>query len=530
MVMTRGELTTCGLEAKPQIYQSLDSEGKIREVSRGWLDKFGYKKNEVINHSIFDFLECDDIDELQQKFFTLKTKGFIENLELKLRAKNGSIIEASLNGEAIYSDDGSFSYTICELKTLHYYVSSYAETLRLLQKETFHRTIADVAWRIASIDNDNPEEYIQEAISIIKDPLEILDIHLNNDANCYVEGSLENDMIDNLYFSPRVKSHAGMGVSDFNYYAILKVEGLDPYIHIFLNITPFMDTWWKQSLKILQKSVEQGYQRTFELQRRLIIEKHLEFSNDNLRQRIEEEIQKRAIKEQSLLQQSKMAAMGEMISNIAHQWRQPINSLGIIVQNLSLLYKHKMLDDDSMNQMENDMTQLIGMMSDTIDSFRNFFKPAANTEKFTISSSIKETLCLLAPAIANENIAINVDPACADLKIEGFRNELSQVILNILTNAKDALIANNIINPHIDIKIIKEESQYAKIFIQDNAGGIPENALNQIFDPFFTTKESYGTGIGLYMSKMIIENKFDGSIKAWNKEEGACFELLLPLI
>lgn len=246
--------------------------------------------------------------------------------------------------------------------------------------------------------------------------------------------------------------------------------------------------------------------------------------NKSLEFRVKNEIKKQQDQEQLLIQQSKLAAMGEMIANIAHQWRQPLNALSLVIQNINFSYETEDLNDVFMNKSITKANMLTSNMSNTIDDFANFFKPDKEKVFFALESSIEESLSLLENTLIGNDIKINKDIKEIE-NIFGFSNEFSQAILNILTNAKDALIENKIKSAYININIYKDK-EYSYLTIEDNAKGIPQDVIENIFNPYFTTKEEgKGTGIGLYMSKIIIEQNMRGSLKVQNTKEGALFTI-----
>jgi signal transduction histidine kinase len=250
--------------------------------------------------------------------------------------------------------------------------------------------------------------------------------------------------------------------------------------------------------------------------------------NDGLEEKVKKEILKQQKQEQLLIQQSKLAAMGEMIGNIAHQWRQPLNALGLVLQNIYYSYKMDDLDDEFMDKSIKKANLLTNSMSKTIDDFRNFFKPNKEEVIFELTDSVKNSITLIESTFLHNNIAIKYVVE-EDIKVKGFPNEFSQVILNILTNAKDAIIEKNILNGEVTINTSKDNS-YAYVKIVDNAGGIPKNIIEKIFNPYFTTKEEgKGTGIGLYMSKTIIETNMNGKLEVENIQNGALFTIKIPL-
>lgn len=227
-------------------------------------------------------------------------------------------------------------------------------------------------------------------------------------------------------------------------------------------------------------------------------------------------------KEKLLIHQSKLASMGEMINNIAHQWRQPLTHLGFINMNLQLAFEDEPLDKKYLKEKIEESNFQLDFMSKTIDNFRDFYKPNKQKELFYISVAVKKALEIMEPILESYKIEFEFN-VIKDKQINAYENEYSQVILNILTNAKDVLISRQIQNPKIIISI-NEKNDSIITTILDNAGGIEDGYINHIFDPYFTTKQK-GSGIGLYMSKMIIESHFKGKIKVSNKDKGASFSI-----
>jgi len=228
--------------------------------------------------------------------------------------------------------------------------------------------------------------------------------------------------------------------------------------------------------------------------------------------------------ERLLIQQSRQAALGEMINNIAHQWRQPLNTLGLTIQQLSLFYDLGKFDRDFLSQSVGRSMGLIQHMSKTIDDFRHYFRHDKEKVKFNVHEAIVNTLSLLEGSLQKPKI--NIEIIAKDVVvIEGFQNEFIQVILNILINARDAFIENGIDDPMVTITIRCEDS-CSVITIADNAGGIPVEIIGKIFDPYFTTKgPQQGTGIGLFMSKAIIEKNMGGRLAVRNIANGAEFRI-----
>lgn len=248
--------------------------------------------------------------------------------------------------------------------------------------------------------------------------------------------------------------------------------------------------------------------------------------NQQLEIRIKEEVEARQQQELILMQQSKMAMMGEMIGAIAHQWRQPLNSLAILVQDVHEVYKYEEITEEYIVSFKGMAMSIIQRMSKTIDDFRNYFKPDKQEEQFSLECAVEQTLNLVLPQLNNNRIMVNFQKTGEHL-VYGYKNELEQAILIIISNAKDVLLDNKIQNPKIDITIC-DLGDKIWLIIQDNGGGIPEKIRHRIFEPYFTTKEQgKGTGIGLYIAKEIVERQMGGKIYAENSEDGARFLIIL---
>jgi len=230
-----------------------------------------------------------------------------------------------------------------------------------------------------------------------------------------------------------------------------------------------------------------------------------------------------------LFQQSKLAAMGEMIDNIAHQWRHPLNMLGIFIQDLEYDYRSGKVDEHYIRTMVKESMEQIVFMSHTIDDFRNFMKPNRENHPFDVNQAISEALQLLSGIFESNQIDVETEYSPTMLEVFGSGSEFKQVIINLLHNARDAIVEYKPPAPKITIRT-SSDGNYGYIMIQDNGGGIASNVMERIFEPYFTTKEEgKGSGIGLYMSYSIIRIKMGGNISVANVDEGALFTLTIPL-
>ncbi|MFA7084791.1 MAG: ATP-binding protein [Arcobacteraceae bacterium] len=255
--------------------------------------------------------------------------------------------------------------------------------------------------------------------------------------------------------------------------------------------------------------------------------RQLQELNSTLEQRVLEEIKKNEEKQKILFLQSRLASLGQMLANIAHQWRQPLTELSLTLFNINKTSR-KCCENEKVLEYYEEGKFIIKNMSKTIDDFTNFFAPNKLSEPFFLNESITEALEILKKLILREKITIRTN--FEKLKVVGISNELSQVLINLIQNANDAFNQNKITHKKIIIKTYKTEDNFAVIEVKDNALGIPNDHIEQIFEPYFTTKHtSSGTGLGLFMSKLIIEKSLSGTIEVRNYEEGSIFTIKIPI-
>jgi PAS domain S-box-containing protein len=253
--------------------------------------------------------------------------------------------------------------------------------------------------------------------------------------------------------------------------------------------------------------------------------KELQELNETLEKRVQEEILKNEQKQQVMFWQSRLASLGEMLVNIAHQWRQPLTELNLTIFTLKKSALNG--DDKEVKKLYDDSKKIIKSMSNTIDDFSNFFNPKKEKHPFKISHSIKEALYVLDRLITTEMINIKTD--FEDVEVLGVSNELSQVIVNLVKNSRDAFAYNSILIREINISV-KKDDKIALIEVKDNAGGIKSKNPYKIFEPYYTTKYAVqGRGLGLFMSKMICEQGLNGSIDVKSKKGITTFIIKIPL-
>ena len=304
-----------------------------------------------------------------------------------------------------------------------------------------------------------------------------------------------------------------------------KNENIIEFIAIRYDVTAEVEL--KKHLEIKEKELEQ---LNLTLEQKVIEQtKQLQELNKTLEKRVLEEIKKNEEKQKMLFWQSRMASLGQMIGNIAHQWRQPLTELNLTLFNMKKASIQN--NEKKVEELYKESKLLISNMSATIEDFSNFFNPQKEKKSFEIKEAVNEALMILRKVIENESINLQIDVPI-NYKVLGVANELSQVIINLIQNAKDAFILNDIKNKKITIVLREEQilnKKYSLLEISDNAGGISKENIDKIFEPYFTTKhKSQGTGLGLFMSKMIIEKSLDGTIKHKNITEGSTFTISIP--
>ncbi|MBS4095391.1 MAG: PAS domain-containing protein [Sulfuricella sp.] len=248
--------------------------------------------------------------------------------------------------------------------------------------------------------------------------------------------------------------------------------------------------------------------------------------NQELEHRVAEEVEKNREKEHHLFQQSRLASMGEMIGYIAHQWRQPLNTIGLVLANIMDAHRFGDLDEAYLSEQVATGSRLVQQMSTTIDDFRKFFRPSATQEHFDVAEAVRRSLSLVEASFQNHGFAVELT-VDTQTEILGYANEFQQVVVNLLNNAQDIFLERQIANGKVRVAVSRNGDEL-RVAVSDNGGGIPEDIRHKIFDPYFTTRVS-GTGIGLYMAKIIVEKHMGGRIEARNGAEGAEFALVFPL-
>ena len=397
---------------------------------------------------------------------------------------------------------------------------SAIESSNIISKTDINGIITFVNDEFCAISGYSKEELIGQNHNIVRHP----------DVSPSTFKALWQTILQKKAYKSTVKNRAKDGSTFYvntTVFPILDEKGeIEEFIAIRYDVTQSV----RLSEALIEKDKELEHLNTTLEERVNEQTKALMELNATLEDRVQEEVQKNREKDRFLFQQSRLASMGEMIANIAHQWRQPLSELNITLYKMNKLY-HRQNDERDV-QFEGSYLhakKIISKMSTTIEDFRSFFSPDRQSERFNLSTVSAEAIDIMQGTLERNNISTVVNTK-NDAFIEGYFNEFSQVLINLMNNSIDAFSNKNIKDKLIYIEIDTSEERDAIIKVCDNAGGIEESIIHRIFEPYFTTKHaSVGTGLGLYMSEMIIKNSMKGVIDATNSDSGVCFLIKVPI-
>ncbi len=403
-------------------------------------------------------------------------------------------------------------------------VSDYVPLLKASKEIRIQTTTAHL-WSEELIMGDE-EKNIEEVEKNINKALMHAEFMLDSSVSISLRNVLfETELVDDIRFILK-KLHTFKAITDerFIHNDVAGVgSDLDrEYDKIFVEFIE-LATSIEQRLTVFIEKDYKSYQRSFYII--AIAFSFIILVTSFLLYRFELEKKKREL---FLIEQSRFASMGEMIGNIAHQWRQPLNTLGLISQKIHAYHSRGILDADTIEKNTKKSMELIESMSETINDFRDFFKPNKDKEIFSVLTVMDKLDNIFLESLQKDSIKckchISED---ANFMVKGYMNEFSQVMINLVKNAGDVLLEAKRDNKEINITVENRNSMVI-ISVKDNGGGIPTEIKDKIFDPYFTTRDdNKGTGIGLYMSKIIINEHMDGNLTVHNTDEGACFVIEL---
>ncbi|WP_331774614.1 PAS domain-containing sensor histidine kinase [Sulfurospirillum sp. 1612] len=395
------------------------------------------------------------------------------------------------------------------------------ETSNIVSKTDLNGMITFVNDEFCRIFEYSREELIGKNHNIVRHP----------DVDASVFKALWDTILAKKTYKSTVKNLSKSGKTIYVNTTVIPILDKNGAIEEFIAIR--YDVTRKEELtKELQKKERELENLNATLEERIAIQtQELQLLNRDLEKRVEEEVCKNREKDRLLFQQSRLASMGEMIGNIAHQWRQPLSELSITLYKTKKIYMSQtenLSDHDTFLSSYNHAKDVIKKMSKTIEDFRHFFNPNRAREHFLIKDAVDEMLRIMKETVHKHHLHIKVTYK-KNISIDGFISEFTQVLMNLLNNSKDAFESKHVTQREIALVIDSDEQSNAVITYHDNAGGIKEDIIDKIFDPYFTTKHSsVGTGLGLYMSRMIIKDSMDGDMSVTNNDHGAQFTIIVP--
>ncbi|WP_298754465.1 PAS domain-containing protein [uncultured Arcobacter sp.] len=483
-----------------------DIDFKTQKIyfSDKWLDMFGYEKDEVLTFSDwFNLIHNEDkanVEKLFDKIFAKGDDTFI--CEYRLKTKNEGFKWVLARGKSFLDDNNELDRMLM--------MSMDIDKNKRMKKELLDVELLVEDGKIVIFKLLNNENLSVQYISNSIQTFGYSKKEFENENIKFME-LIHKDDIDDV----QVAINAAVKKDLPNFTFTCRI------------INAANETRWISSRVILIKNhsgqVSHFYGYLNDITK-------IKLSEEELKLKVQDELAKNRDKDRILIQQNKLAAMGEMLGNIAHQWRQPLNNVSLILQFLRDNYKNKEVSDEKLDKFMNKANKHIEYMSDTIDDFRNFYKPSKTQNKFFVNESIDTLLDMIKNQYESENIKINFE--YEEIEITNYENELKQALLNILNNAKDALLLKKQkekFEALINISLHKDDDKLI-LEISNNGGNIDEEILYKIYEPYFTTKfETQGTGIGLYMTKSIIETNMKGKIEVENISEGVRFIITLNI-
>jgi PAS domain S-box-containing protein len=536
-------------------YHSLDKDGVIVRINDSELRWLGYSRDEVVGKmKVNDIMTPESRIVFADNFSLFKKVGVLNDLRLNYIRKDGSILPGLLNATAMYDHDGSYlmsrstMYDISDLvraeerlRRLNRLYQTLSETnhaiVRVSDRENLFNETCRIAveyggFMMAWVGLTDEVSGFVRPVAAFGSGTAYLDrvritvreepAGLGPTGTAIREGGYYvcNDFANDSRTAPWRSEAEQLGIRSSASFA-LKLNGKPVgAITMYAGEEHFFDAQMVELLRQMATDISFALDNLDREARRRVAEQALHEETIE-RLRAMEALRE---KEQLLMQQGRLAAMGEMIGNIAHQWRQPLNMLGLVIQELPVTYDLDCFDKEYLEASIARAMQIIFHMSHTIDDFRNFFRPDKEKVTFKVNDVVLKTIALVEPGFKEQRVVIDFN-ADGDVFAEGYPNEYAQVLLNILLNARDALQQEMTREPKITIGISRKNER-AVVTIGDNAGGIPEDIINKVFEPYFTTKgPDKGTGVGLYMAKTIIEKNMCGSLSVQNTGAGAEFRI-----
>jgi len=522
-----------------------DREGRYTYCSPVVKQVLGYEPDAVLGKHFYDFFHPDERDDMKKAAFNLfQKKEKFKDLINRNVHKDGSVIFLETNCVPLLDDKGNISG----------YRGIDRDITERIQAEKIQRALYDISNALNTVDNLHElflkiREFLGNVIDTTNfyvalydkktDMLSLpFDVDEKDDFEIFPAGKtltayviktgkpllVDDKLLDRLIKEGHVESIGApseiwLGVPlkvESEIIGVIAVQSYDDpnlYTEKDIDILTFISE--EIALAIKHKQADESLR---------IAHEELKGMHKNLEKKVKKAVKEVEEKNLVIVKQTRQVAMAEMISTIAHHWRQPLNSIGVIIQNIEDAYEYDELTAEYLRDKVKTTMELSKSMSRTIDSFSYFFRTAAEKEEFIINEIIKELVNLSISSFrdSNINLIFEFKETCL---ITGYPNEFSQALLGIINNAREILIEREIKNPWTKIFLSKENNK-SVITINDNAGGIQDDIIEKIFDPYFSTKQELtGTGIGLYMAKMVIERNMSGKLTVRNTDVGTEFRI-----
>ncbi len=487
-------------------------QGRVVDVNKSALEMFGFERDEILGKSPFDLMPESEHEKVRQKIAQDDSLPY----ESAILSKEGNI-PVELRGRN-YSIDGE-TIRVANLRDIRVY-KELEESYKRFNHELVKRVESEVNFRLRI---EKEKEMSDKLFAVIFDSVEV-GISITNNEGQIIKA---NETFKKLF---------GMDDKDLaesEFYDIFGKEKKEEFRELYTKSIYTVDSDLLSEVTAYSK---QGARLDVLLTTAKIVDKNeatlivTTFSDISSIKKLEDE---KRMQEQILIQQSKMASMGEMIAAIAHQWKQPLNGIYLTMQ----IIEDKISSEEKINLDVHDNIEriysLIEFMGHTINDFRSFFNPDKNKSLFDLTRTIQSVASLVYPQLKSNHIELIID-ADEGYSVFGYLNEFKQVILNIISNSKDAILGARSGGKLSDDALIRitvnKKEDFFVIEIADNGGGIDEKLLpDKLFEPYVSTKGSNGTGIGLSMSRTIIQKHANGRLEAYNRENGAVFRILLPV-
>ncbi len=478
----------------PDMYVSVSpKDATILLCNETVLKKTGYSKEELIGSPIFKMYDDDCMQEVHNTFEEFVKRGVIFDRELILKRKDGTKIDVSLNVNAVRDKDENILYSMSSWRDITEHKQMESE---IKSTQEYLQTIFDATPNLM---------ITTDGIAIKKGNAAMLKFTGYDSLESFKK---EHDCICGLFVKKEGYLCSKMGEINWLEYILANQNKIhkacmmkDGNPHHFMVLAQLLNIDASSYTLVIFNDITE-----------------LESAMDTLKE-----------KDEIMISQSRHAAMGEMISMIAHQWRQPISAISMGANNILADIELDMIDAESLKTTSLTILSQTQELSKTIDDFRNFFRPVKMAEEVLVEDVFTEAFSVLGKSLENHDIEVKKEFHSSN-KIETYSRELMQVFINILKNAKEALVENRARKREINISI-EDGLDIVVINICNNGGTIPENIIDKIFNPYFSTKdEKNGTGLGLYMSKTIVEKHLQGTLSVINIAEGVCFKISLPKI